>query len=141
MNKKLSALVATSALLASALPTAAQAQTAGDNDLTYPRLTHCAALNIMLGQVLGAGEDRDKQEVKAQAETFIVQAAALTMVAAAMNQTDPKKVQEEVFAQNEALTQSLTREGAAEELLQRDLGPCNEMGKAAYDAVQNADKG
>ena len=106
-------------LLAGILPGAAKAQTAGDNAMSYPRLTHCAALNIMLGQVLGIGEDKDKPEVKAQAETFIAQAAALTMVAAAMNQTDPQKVQEDVFAQNEALTQSLTRDGAAEELLGR----------------------
>lgn len=141
MNRNLPVLAAASILLAAILPGAAQAQTAGDNAMSYPRLTHCAALNIMLGQVLGIGEDKDKPEVKAQAETFIAQAAALTMVAAAMNQTDPQKVQEDVFAQNEALTQSLTRDGAAEELLGRDLGPCNELGKAAYDAVQTANKG
>lgn len=128
-------------LLAATLPGAAKAQTADDNELSYHRLTHCAAFNIMLGQVLGVGEDKDKPEVKAQAQTFIAQAASLTMVAAAISDTDPQKVQEEVFSQNQALTQSLTREGAAEELLGRDLGPCNELGKAAYDAVQTANKG
>lgn len=128
-------------LLAATLPGAAKAQTADDNELSYHRLTHCAALNIMLGQVLGVGEDKDKPEVKAQAQSFIAQAASLTMVAAAISDTDPQKVQEEVFSQNLALTQSLTREGAAEELLGRDLGPCNELGKAAYDAVQTANKG
>lgn len=141
MNRMLSALLSASALLAASLASAAGAQTAADDELSYPRLTHCAALNVMLGQVLGAGEDKDKPEVKAQAETFIAQAAALTMVAAAMNQVDPKKVQEDVFAQNAAMTQLLTGGGAAEELLQRDLGPCNEIGKAAYEAVQNANKG
>lgn len=141
MNRTFSALVAPCALLAIAIPGAALAQTAGDDNLTYPRLTHCAALNLMLGQVLGAGTDRDKPEVKAQAETFIAQAAALTMVAAAMDRTDPQKVQEDVFAENETLSQSLTREGVATELLQRDLAPCNEIGKAALDAVQTASRG
>ncbi len=141
MKRNLLAFAAVTTLLATILPGAAQAQAAQENDVSYPRLTHCAALNVMLGQVLGAGEDRDKPEVKSQAQTFIAQAAALTMVAAAMNQTDPKKVQEDVFAQNEAMAQSFTREGAAQELMQRDLGPCNELGKAAYDAVENANKG
>lgn len=140
MNRNLLTFAAATTLLGTVLPGAAQAQAAQD-DVSYPRLTHCAALNVMLGQVLGAGEDRDKPEVKSQAQTFIAQAAALTMVAAAMNQTDPKKVQEDVFAQNEAMAQSFTREGAAQELMQRDLGPCNELGKAAYDAVENANKG
>lgn len=141
MSRKLSALAAATALLVAAIPGTAQAQTAQDENLSYPRLTHCAALNILLGQFLGMGDDKDQPEVKAQVATYIAQAAALTMVAAAMNQMDPKQVQEDVFAKNEALTQSFSHKEAAEELLQRDLGPCNDLGKAAHEAVQNAGNG
>lgn len=133
------ALAAVAALFSTALPGPLLAQELQD-DMSYPRVTHCAALNILLGQVLGLGPDKDRAEVKAQSETYIAQAAALTLVAAVIDQKDPQQVQAEVFAKSEALTQSLSDDGAAEALLQRDFGTCTEMGKAAYDAVQAAEK-
>lgn len=136
---KLHALVAATALLSLGLAAPVMAQT-DEDDMSYPRVTYCAALNIVLGQVLGAGPDKDKAEVKAQSETYLAQAAALTLVAAVMNDKDPEGVQREVFAKSESLVSSFSDEAAAEALLQRDFGACTEMGKAAYDAVQESAK-
>lgn len=136
---KLHALAAATALVSVGLAAPAMAQSA-DDDMSYPRVTHCAALNIVLGQVLAAGADKDKAEVKAQSETYIAQAAALTMVAAMFDGKDPESVQKEVFAKSETLVSSLSDEAAAEALLQRDFGTCTEMGKAAFDAVQESSK-
>lgn len=140
MHKMISGLAGATALIASSVSGAARAEMTSD-DLSYARLTYCAALNVMLGQALGASEDIDKAEVKAQSDIFIAQAAALTMVAAAMNQIDPREVEGDVFAQHQAMAQSFSRDGAPEELLQRDLGSCNDLGKAAYEAVESANKG
>ena len=141
-HMKLHALAIATALLATAMPAPATAQgrAQGDDDMSYPRVIHCAALNIVLGQVLGMGEDRAEAAVKAQSETYIAQAAALTLLAAAMSERDPKAVQAEVFAQSETLTRSLEDEAAAEALLQRDFAACTQMGEAAYEAVQQAGK-
>lgn len=136
---KLHALAATTALLSMGLAAPVMAQP-DDDDMSYPRVTNCAALNIVLGQVLAAGADKDKAEVKAQSETYIAHAAALTLVAAMMEGKDPESVQKEVFAKSESLVNSLSDEAAAEALLQRDFGTCNEMGKAAFDAVQESNK-
>lgn len=140
---KLRALAAIAALISMNLsvvvPAHAQAQ-AQDDDMSYPRLTHCAALNMLLGQVLSVGPDKDEAGVKAQAETYVAQAAALTLVAAAMTQKDPAEVQQDVFAQSGTMAQSLEKEGAAEELLQKDFGTCTDLGKAAFAAVQEAQK-
>ncbi len=141
-HMKLHALAIATALLATALPApaTAQGQAQGDDDMSYARVKHCAALNIVLGQVLGMGEDKAEAAVKAQSETYIAQAAALTLLAAAMSERDPKAVQAEVFAQSETLTRSLEDEAAAEALLQRDFAACTQMGEAAYEAVQQAGK-
>jgi len=136
---KFHALAAATALLSLGLAAPVMAQT-DEVDMPYPRVTHCAALNIVLGQVLGAGPDKDKAEVKTQSETYLAQAAALTLVAAMMNDKDPESVQKEVFAKSESLVSSLSDEAAADALLKRDFGTCTEMGKAAYDAVQEAQK-
>lgn len=136
---KLRALAVLAALISMNLSGAASAQEQ-DEDMSYPRLTHCAALNMLLGQVLSVGPDKDEAAVKAQAETYVAQAAALTVVAAAMAQKDPGQVQQEVFAQSGAMAQSLEKEGAAEELLGKDFGTCTDLGKAAFAAVQEAQK-
>lgn len=136
---KLRALAVLAALISMNLSGAALAQEQ-DEDMSYPRLTHCAALNMLLGQVLSAGPDKDEAAVKAQAETYVAQAAALTVVAAAMAQKDPNQVQQDVFAQSGAMAQSLEKEGAAEELLGKDFGTCTDLGKAAFAAVQEAQK-
>lgn len=136
---KIHALAAATALLSLgfAAPVVAQAD---EDEMTYPRVTHCAALNIVLGQVLAAGADKDKAEVKAQSETYLAQAAALAVVAAFMHEKDPESVQKEVFAQTESLVKSFSDEAAAEAMLERDFGACTDMGKAAYEAVQDAQK-
>ena len=136
---KLRALAVLAALISMNLSGAASAQEQ-DEDMSYPRLTHCAALNMLLGQVLSVGPDKDEAAVKAQAETYVAQAAALTVVAAAMAEKDPGQVQQDVFAPSGAMAHSLEKEGAAEELLGKDLGTCTDLGKAAVAAVQEAQK-
>ncbi len=122
-----------------ALPNAALAQ-ASEGDVSYPRVTHCAAMNMLIGKMLEQGPDKDQAEVKEQAETYISQAAALAVVAAAMMEKDAEEVRAEVYAQGAAMAQSLTDEAAAEALFESDYAACTEMGKAAYDAVQDASK-
>lgn len=134
---KVRAFVAATALLAMAVPTASSA---ADDDLTYPKLKHCAAFNMLLGQVMSSGADKDTAENKSQAETFTNQAAALIVVATVVSKQDSKVVQDEVFAENEAMVKSLSGEGAVEALLKTDLESCNNLGKAAYAAIQESDK-
>lgn len=129
------ALIAAIATLA--LPSAALAQVPQD-EMSYPRITHCAAMNMLIGKMLELGQDKDQAEVKEQAETYISQAAALTLIAAAMTEKDTEQVRAEVYAQGDAMAQSLTDEAAAEALFESDYAACTEMGKAAYDAVQQA---
>ena len=120
-----------------ALPNAALAQ-ASEGDVSYPRVTHCAAMNMLIGKMLELGPDKDQAEVKEQAETYISQAVALTLIAAAMTEKDTEEVRAEVYAQGDAMAQSLTDEAAAEALFESDYAACTEMGKAAYAAVQQA---
>lgn len=129
---KFRALAAAAALFAMAMPTASTAQS---DDLSYEKLTHCAAFNMLLSQVMSMGADKDKPENKASADTFTGQAAALIVVATAVSKKDSKVVTDEVFAQNDTMLKSLGGEGAAEKLLKDNLETCNNLGKAAYAAV------
>lgn len=130
---KFRALAVATALLATSIPSATMAQ---DDSLSYPKLKHCAAFNMLLGQVMSMGADKDKPETKAQAETFINQSAALIVVATAVSKQDGKVVQGEVFAENDEMVKSLGEEGAAERMLKADFETCNNLGKAAYAAIQ-----
>lgn len=129
---KFRAFAAAAALLAMAMPTASTAQS---EDLSYGKLTHCAAFNMLLSQVMSMGSDKDKPENKASAETFTNQAAALIVVATAVSKKDSKVVTDDVFAQNDTMLKSLGGDGAAEKLLKDNLETCNNLGKAAYAAV------
>lgn len=135
---KFRTLAAAAALFSMAMPSVATAQ---DNDLSYEKLTHCAAFNMLLSQVMGTGEGKDKPENKASAETFTNQAAALIVVASAVAKKDSKVVAEDVFAQNGKMLNSLGETGSAEKLVSDNLETCNNLGKAAYAAIQeNAKK-
>jgi len=72
---KFRAVAAAAALFAMAMPTVSTAQT--NNDLSYEKLTHCAAFNMLVSTVMSTGKDKDTAESKATAETFTNQAAAL----------------------------------------------------------------
>ena len=137
MHMKFRAIAAAAALFSMAVPTVSTAQ---DDSLSYPKLTHCAAFNMFLAQVMGMGADKDKAENKVQAETFTNQAAALIVLATVVSKKDSEAVQGEVFAENETMMKSMSQEGAAEKLLQADLETCNNLGKAAYAALQEASK-
>lgn len=130
---KFRALAAAAALFSMAMPSVATAQ---DNDLSYEKLTHCAAFNMLLSQVMGAGEGKDKPENKASVETFTNQAAALIVVASAVAKKDSKVVAEDVFAQNGKMINALGDTGTAEKLVGDNLETCNNLGKAAYAAIQ-----
>ncbi|HOB12831.1 MAG TPA: hypothetical protein PK680_06880 [Novosphingobium sp.] len=134
---KFRAIAAAAALFAMAVPSVS---TAADDDLSYEKLTHCAAFNMLLAQVMSVGDDKDKPESKAQAETFTNQSAALMVVATVVSKKDSKDVQADVSAQNSAMINSLGEKGAAEKLVGDNLETCNNLGKAAYQAVQEASK-
>ncbi|MFM5924226.1 MAG: hypothetical protein ACKOPG_08590 [Novosphingobium sp.] len=128
---------AAAALLAVAMPTASSA---ADDGMSYDKLTHCAAFNMLLSQVMSVGDDKDKPENKTQAETFTNQAAALMVVATVTSKKDPKVVQADVSAENDKMIASLSEKGAADKLVGDNLETCNAMGKAAYQAVQEVTK-
>lgn len=134
---KFRTLAAAAALFSMAMPSVATAQ---GNDLSYEKLTHCAAFNMLLSQVMGTGDGKDKPENKASAETFTNQAAALIVVASAVAKKDSKVVAEDVFAQNGVMIKSLGETGAAEKLVSDNLETCNNLGKAAFAAVQDTTK-
>lgn len=128
---------AAAAMLALAVPTASNA---ADDDLSYGKLTHCAAFNMLLAQVMSVGDGKDKPENKQAAETFTNQAAALMVVATITSKKDPKAVEADVSSQNDAMINSLGQPGAADRLVNDNLETCNNLGKAAYAAVQEASK-
>lgn len=134
---KFRAFAAAAALVAMAVP---GVSTAADDDLSYGKLTHCAAFNMLLAQVMSVGDDKDKPESKAQAETFTNQSAALMVVATVVSKKTPEAVQADVSAQNDVMINSLGQKGAAEKLVNDNLETCNNLGKAAYQAVQEASK-
>lgn len=130
---KFRAVAAAAALFAMAMPTVSTAQ--ANNDLSYDKLTHCAAFNMLVSTVLSTGKDKDTAENKATAETFTNQAAALIVVAGIVGKKDTKVVQEEVFAQNGKMIDSLGDSKAAEKLVTDNFETCNNLGKAAYAAI------
>lgn len=125
------------ALLAIATPSISSAQ---DDNLSYPKLVHCAAFNMLLGQVMNANAANGDKNDEARADLFVNQAAALMVVATAVSKKDSTAVQEEVFAQNDAMVQSMAQEGAAESLMRDNLETCSDLGKAAYQAVQGSEE-
>lgn len=134
---KFRAIAAAAALFSMAMPSVATAQ---GEDLSYEKLTHCAAFTMLLSQVMSAGDGKDKPENKASAETFTKQAAALIVVATVVSKKDAKVVQDDVFTQNGTMINSLGESGAAEKLINDNLETCNNLGKAALTAVTNVTK-
>lgn len=134
---KFRAFAAAAAVFAMVLPTASSA---ADDDLSYPRLTHCAAFTLLLSQIMSVGDDKDKPENKAAAETYKKQSVALTVVAVAVSKKEVKDVAADVDSQNTAMINSLSEKGAADRMLEQDLKPCTDLGKAASAAVDEASK-
>lgn len=130
---KFRAVAAAAAMFAMAMPTVSTAQ--AKDDLSYEKLTHCAAFNMLVSTVMSTGKDKDSAESKATAETFTNQAAALIVVASIISKKDTKVVQEDVFAQNDKMVNSLGQTGAAEKLVNDNFATCNDLGKAAYAAI------
>jgi len=128
---------AAAALLALALPAPSRAD---DAKLTYESVTHCAAFNLLLAQVAGAGEAADRH--KAEAESYTDQAAALMVVAAMLNKSTPQAVQADVTARNDQMIRILAGDRAgADRLVEDSFESCSEMGKAAKQAVDQVGKG
>lgn len=123
------------ALIALAAPATAFA---AEDTLSYEKLTHCAAFNMLLSQVMSVGEDKDKAQNKAQAETFAKHSAALMVVATVSSKKDIKLVQGDVATQNDAMIKSLGEAGAADRLVSENLETCSAMGQAAFLAIEEA---
>jgi hypothetical protein len=134
---KFRAIAAAAAVFAMAMPTAS---TAADDDVSYPRLTHCAAFTMLMGQVMGYGDDKDKPENKAAAATYKEQSMALTVIAVVVSKKDAKEVAADVNTQNDAMIKSLSEKGAVDRMLEQDLKPCTDLGKAAVEVVKEASK-
>lgn len=116
-----------------AMPTVSTAQ--AKDDLSYEKLTHCAAFNMLVSTVMSTGKDKDSAESKATAETYTNQAAALIVVASIVGKKDTKVVQEDVFSQNDKMVNSLGDSGYADKLVNDNFETCTNLGKAAYAAI------
>lgn len=62
------------------------------------------------------------------------------VVATVVSKKTPEAVQADVSSQNDAMIKSLGEKGGAEKLVNDNLETCNNLGKAAYQAVQEASK-
>jgi hypothetical protein len=116
------------ALLAMAAPAAA-----ADGALTYQSVTHCAAFNLLLAQVYSAGDQA--AATATEIDTFSNQAAALMVVATAMNNSTTEQVQADVTAENDTMIASLDGDGAAEKLISDNMVSCTVMGQAAKETL------
>jgi hypothetical protein len=120
--------IAAAALLAMAAPA-----TAADGAVTYQSVTHCAAFNLLLAQVYSAGDQAAAKTT--EIDTFSGQAAALMVVATAMNGATTEQVQADVTAENDTMIASLDGEGAADQLISDNMVSCNAMGQAAKESL------
>lgn len=128
------AIAAVTAMLCATAPSPVLAQ---EDAPSYPKLTHCAAFNMLLSQMILADTDSTEKEAnQVRAKTFAEQAEALVLVAAVIGKTDPDAVERDVFAQNERMVKSLAKEGVGQTLMAESLEPCSNLGMAAYRAVQ-----
>ncbi len=122
-------------MLALAAPAAA-----ADEPPTYQNVTHCAAFNLLLAQVLTAGNKADAKQ--AEIDNYSNQAAALMVVAATMSNLSTDKVHADVTVQNDAMIKSLNGGGAGEKLIGDNMVNCDAMGQAAKQTLDRllADK-
>ena len=126
---------ATAALIALSVPNVASAA----DGLEYTDLVHCAATNLVVAAVLSldGGDVKNKDSI----ETYNNQAIALEVVAAVGLKKDVEVVKADVSADSTAIINNMGDAAKNKTFIDVDVPKCLTMGKAAYDAVEEAKKG
>lgn len=122
------------ALVALSAPTIASA----DDGLKYEDLIHCAATNLVIAAVLSLddGEVKNKDSI----ETYNNQAVALEVVASVGLKKDVEVVKADVSADSKMIIENMGDTVKNKAFIDNDVPKCMTMGKAAYDAVEEAKK-
>lgn len=122
------------ALVALSAPTIASA----DDGLKYEDLIHCAATNLVIAAVLSLddGEVKNKDSI----ETYNNQAVALEVVASVGLKKDVEVVKADVSADSKMIIDNMGDTVKNKAFIDNDVPKCMTMGKAAYDAVEEAKK-
>ncbi len=122
------------ALVALSAPTVASAE----DGLKYEDLVHCAATNLVIAAVLSldGGEVKNKDSI----ETYNNQAIALEVVAAVGLKKDVEVVKADVSADSKMIIDNMGDTVKNKAFIDNDVPKCMTMGKAAYDAVEEAKK-
>ena len=125
---------AAAALVALSAPTIASA----DDGLKYEDLIHCAATNLVIAAVLSLddGEVKNKDSI----ETYNNQAVALEVVASVGMKKDVEVVKADVSADSKMIIDNMGDTVKNKAFIDNDVPKCMTMGKAAYDAVEEAKK-
>ncbi len=125
---------AAAALVALSAPTIASA----DDGLKYEDLIHCAATNLVIAAVLSLddGEVKNKDSI----ETYNNQAVALEVVASVGLKKDVEVVKADVSADSKMIIENMGDTVKNKAFIDNDVPKCMTMGKAAYDAVEEAKK-
>lgn len=125
---------AAAALVALSAPTVASAE----DGLKYEDLVHCAATNLVIAAVLSldGGEVKNKDSI----ETYNNQAIALEVVAAVGLKKDVEVVKADVSADSKMIIDNMGDTVKNKAFIDNDVPKCMTMGKAAYDAVEEAKK-
>lgn len=126
---------AAAALVALSAPSIASA----DDGLQYNDLVHCAATNLVIAAVLSldGGDVKNKDSI----ETFNNQAVALEVVATVGLKKDVEVVKADVDADSKQIIENMSDAAKNKTFVDVDVPKCMTMGKAAYDAVEEAKKG
>ena len=123
------------ALVALSAPSIASAE----DGLKYEDLVHCAATNLVIAAVLSLddGEVKNKDSI----ETYNNQAIALEVVAAVGLKKDVEVVKADVSADSKMIINNMGDTVKNKAFIDNDVPKCMTMGKAAYEAVEEAKKG
>lgn len=125
----------TAALLVICLPNLAGA----DDGMKYENLIHYAATNIVVASVLSLddGETKNKTEIA----TYRNQAASLMVIATHGLTKDSKAVQADVSTEPTKLIGIMGDQTKSGSFIEQDVPTCNELGKAAVQAVHDVKAG
>ena len=123
---------ATAALIAMSTPTISNA---GDA-LKYEDFVHCAATNLVIAVVLSldGGDVKNKDSI----ETYKKQALALEAVPVLGMKKDAEVVQADVSADTTLIIGNMSDKAKNQTFLDNDVPRCMKLGKAAFEAVEEA---
>ena len=109
-----------------------------DDTPTYASVTHCAAYNKLLVRVYSYGDGAAKH--KTEIATYNNQWDALAQIATIMSKKESKDVADDISAQENAMFQMLSDDGASSKLIADNNASCVSMGKDAYQALIDSKK-